>query len=285
MNKKQVHTYLSFDFDTYQIHQILQKITGLSQKQLFFVEEISCQEADLDKYILQKKQGIPFEYILEKADFYGYDFFVDKRCLIPRNDTEIMVQSSLEVLWDNSPTTLIDVGTGSSCIAIALMNEAKKYKKNITNTYVVDISTFALEVSKINIQKFDLSLKIQQIQSNLLEAFLTRNTFILEKNLVITANLPYIKDGDFQNMDPQVYQREPHIALFWWKDTGFELYETLLLQIQQLKKHYNIEKIDAFFEIGFDQYEYSFQFLSQIGLKFEYFQDFHKIERCLHIEI
>jgi methylase of polypeptide subunit release factors len=85
-------------------------------------------------------------------------------------------------------------------------------------------------------------------------------------------------------MDQSVYIHEPNLALYGWKDTWFELYEKLIDQIFLFKKHFSIENIIAFFEIWFDQYEYSQKYLSQKWLKFEYFQDMAKIHRCIKIE-
>lgn len=266
-----------------QKQHILEKITGFTTDQLFFIDEIFVDLSEIKRVENMIWDWVPFEYIVESSEFYWYDFFVDKRCLIPRNDTEIMVSECLNSFWAES-YSLIDVGTGSSCIPISVYLESQKKWKILENNSVVDISPLALQVSQINLKKYQLDWVFQQIQSDLLEYFLEKNIVSLSKNVFITANLPYIKDNDFKNMDSNVYNHEPALALYWWKETWFELYEKLVDQIFQLKIQYNCEKIIAFFEIGFDQYEYSQKFLSQKWLKFEYFQDMAKILRCIKIE-
>jgi methylase of polypeptide subunit release factors len=104
------------------------------------------------------------------------------------------------------------------------------------------------------------------------------------KNVIITANLPYIKNRDFINMDQEVIFFEPSVALYWWEETWFELYEKLTQQLLELKEKLSIEKIVAFYEIWFDQYEVSKEFLEKKGLKFDYFKDFNNIYRTIKVE-
>ena len=168
MIKQEIYSQLSDYFDNYQIWEILLKHTGFTKNQLFFCEQIeNFSREDLDTYIQQAKKWIPFEYIIQKAEFYNYDFFVDNRVLIPRNDTEIMVESVLDCLdkSKNSRPVLIDIWTGSSCIAISLVNTFWDFSQ----AHVVDISQKALEVSKINILKYNLENTIQQHYGSLLE--------------------------------------------------------------------------------------------------------------------
>jgi release factor glutamine methyltransferase len=103
------------------------------------------------------------------------------------------------------------------------------------------------------------------------------------ENLIITANLPYIKNWDFENMDKEVLENEPHIALFGWEETGFELYEKLIFQIFELKNIYSLEKITLFIEIWFDQREYSQKYLESLWLEIEYFKDLWWIDRIVKI--
>ena len=101
---------------------------------------------------------------------------------------------------------------------------------------------------------------------------------------MITANLPYIKDGDIENMDAEVLVDDPHIALFGWPETGFELYEILLSECQKLKDIFDGD-ITLFIEIWFDQYEYSKEYLAQKWYEFEYYKDLWGIWRIVKIYI
>lgn len=212
-------------------------------------------------------------------EFYSIPFYVDSRVLVPRHDTEILVDQVLKYIkwiWD---ITLIDVWTWSSCIPLSISKNS-----NISNIYALDISIDALEVAKINLEKHSLDKKIHLIKSDLLQALFSWEIKINTKNLIITANLPYIKNWDFDNMDKEVLENEPHLALFWWEKTWFEMYERLIDEIFLLRQ-INTLNIVLFIEIGFDQYDYSKSYLKSKWLKFEYFKDYNNIYRVIKIEL
>jgi release factor glutamine methyltransferase len=211
-------------------------------------------------------------------EFFSLWLYVDNRVLIPRNDTEILVSTACKEIKNND-TTLIDVGTGSGCIAIAVL---KNIKFKLPLSYCLDISNDALEVATINISYHHLDTEIFLTQSDLLEVFISWKYQIHTKNILFTANLPYIKDGDIQNIDPEVLKNEPHVALFWWKKTWFELYEKFIAQVQEIQKRFE-KNITICIEIWFDQYEYSYEYLSHIWCNFEYYKDLNGIHRCIKI--
>lgn len=258
---------------------LLQKITGLSIEQLFLKwENLKLTEAQNKKYndyISRLDLGEPIEYIIKNTNFYSINFYIDSRVLIPRDDTEIIVEKALETKCD----VLIDVWTWSSCIPISIL----KNNKNIEKCFVIDISKEALEVSKINIEIHKLENKIIQIHWSLLDTI--KSYIWLEKkrywNLVITANLPYIKNWDFINMDEKIIKFEPDLALYGWEKTGFELYEKLIYQTIKLKEEF--KNIVLFIEIGFDQKNIAKVFLKNLNLKFEIFKDNIWIDRCVKI--
>lgn len=215
---------------------------------------------------------------VDNEEFFSIPFYVDSRVLTPRNDTETMIY---QVLKENfSDFSIIDVGTWSSCIPVAIV---KNLKIQAHEVFALDISSDALDVAKINLEKHNLQDKIKLQKSDLLEIFLDKKLEINSRNLIITANLPYIKDWDFENMDKEVIENEPHIALFGWEDTWFELYEKLIWQIFKLKNLNNLENIHLFIEIWFDQKEYSNAYLKNLSLKHEYFKDFNWIDRIIKI--
>lgn len=214
----------------------------------------------------------------DNEEFFSLPFYVDTRVLIPRNDTETMIYQVLKE--EINDFSIIDVWTWSACIPISILKNIKSLPKE---AFALDISEEALEVAKINIEKHNLEDKLNISKSDLLEIFLNKSQQIFTKNLIITANLPYIKNGDFENMDKEVLENDPHIALFWWEKTGFELYEKLILEIFEFKKMYNLEKIILFIEIWFDQRDYSEEYLTSLNLEFEYFKDLNKIDRIVKI--
>lgn len=263
------------------IDLIILKNLKISKKELFFLENIT------DDFIKKIEQDLvkiqiwePIEYILEKAEFFGLEFFVDSRVLIPRNDTEIMVQKVLEIK-NLKKFELIDIWTGSWAIICTILKNSE-----IKKWFALDISEKALEVAKINILNLELKNKINICKSNLLEIFFDeKKDFSLKERLIITANLPYVKNWDFENMSTEVLKYEPKIALFWWQNTGFELYEKLIRQCLQLKEKYSLENIFLFIEIWFDQEEIAKDFLKIEKLKHSFYKDNSWIQRCIQIEI
>jgi len=261
-----------------QLDSIIQSELSISKSGLFLIEEINEEYVDNIKNKFNRlKTWEPLEYIIKKAEFYNLDFFVDNRVLIPRNDTEIMVDKAIDEINKLNNILLIDVWTWSSCIPISI----NKNSKNIKKTLAIDISIDALEVSNINIKNHNLDWKISQINSDLLNSIIEIK--FSNKNLIITANLPYIKNDDFENMSKETILYEPNIALFWWENTWFELYEKLIQQIITLKDNNNFENIILFIEIWFDQENYSRNYLNKLSLNFEYFKDNNQINRCIKI--
>lgn len=289
MKKKNlINLWLSFGLQKAQIEKIITKITLLSNSELFLIDEIDDKYIDNINNLFERfKKWEPFEYLLSNSEFYWFDFFVDNRVLIPRNDSEVMVFESLKEIEKTLENfILIDVWTWSSCIPISIVKNilSNTFLKNI---FALDISLEALEVSRINIKKYSLENKVSTLESNLLSCFFDNNSKIFTensiKNLIITANLPYIKDLDYKNMDYSVINYEPKIALYGWKKTWFEMYEELINQCFKLKKFYNVKEIVLFIEIWFDQYEYSKNYLSNLWLDFEYFRDNSWVFRCIKI--
>ncbi len=288
MKKIEVYNmWKKLGLDEKQIDLILQKITGLTKSQLFLNKEIDNNFLKkIEKYFSRVIIWEPLEYILWEANFYGFDFYVDSRILIPRNDTEILVEQTIkEIKKSKNSYILIDVWTGSSCIPISILKNTDK----IIKTFVIDISKEALEVSKINIEKYNFENDIIQINSDLLNNFSLldnlKNNF---KNVIITANLPYIKNWDFLNMDKSTIEFEPDLALYWWEKTWFELYEKLILQIINspflFKRRDRVELwVILFIEIWFDQKEIAKNFLQKQNLEFEIFKDNSWIDRCIKI--
>ena len=269
------------NIESKKIEQILLKTTELTKSQLFLIDEID------EKYLKDIKNSFyrlsnwePLEYIIKNAEFYSLNFYVDSRVLIPRDDTEIIVDKAINTIINYKSITLIDVGTWSSCIPISIIKNTIK----VNNCYVIDISKNALEVSKKNIINHNLEKKIKQINWDLLKNILSDNSYDLKKNVIITANLPYIKNNDFKNIDKETIQFEPALALYWWKNTWFELYEKLIDQSINFKKIKDLNSLTLFIEIWFDQKEYSEKYLNNLNLKFNTFKDNNWINRCIKIE-
>lgn len=267
-----------------QIEWVLCRVMWISKEKFFVLREISSKYIyEVQKTFYDLQNGQPEEYTLETANFYGRDFFIDERVLIPRNDTEVLVEAILKKIntkiYHPESMIYIDVGTGSWCIAASVILEMHplKFKK----IYALDISVDAISVAKENFTRYELE-NIELKESRLLHWIFHEET-LREKPLCLSANLPYIKNGDHKNMDKSVVNHEPDIALYGGEKTGFELYEELIKQCFQLKEIYKIPEIHLFIEIGFDQYDHSKQYLEDLGLSFEYFTDSANIARSIYI--
>lgn len=176
-----------------------------------------------EEIISRLKKDEPIEYIFNLAEFCGLEFFVDKRVLIPRIETEEIVEKTLNFLQENSGEefTIIDVGTGSGAIILSIAKKSKEiYNLQSTNFKGIDISADASEVAKINRKKLGLEglveFKVVGFQDF---------DFSKYKNLIILANLPYIPDS--RKLQPSVEKYEPHLALF-----GGEKGDELILKLK-----------------------------------------------------
>lgn len=170
----------------------------------------------------RRKKKEPLAYILGHKEFYGLNFKTDKRALIPRYDTENLVESALETLKKANPT-IADIGTGSGCIAIAIAVHHPGAK-----IYATDLSKSALSLAKENIRFHKMTKRIELIQGDLLSP-------IKEPLDLITANLPYIASAKIKDLEPEVKDYEPKVALDGGTD-GTKLYKKLFQQAKTLLK-------------------------------------------------
>lgn len=187
-------------------------------------------------YFAEFNKGWPVQYIVGKASFLGLDLYVDNNVLIPRIETEELVFEAIKVIrekFGDSPFSMIDIGTGSGAIAIAMARAFPNAK-----IYASDISEAALVVAKKNDGRF--AANIMFLQGSALEP-LIKNGIKVD---VIISNPPYIINE--QEIDPQVWKYEPHLALL--APAGDSVYQQILSQIT----HVIDDKALVFFEIGHD---------------------------------
>ena len=190
------------------------------------------EEQDYLSYIMKRADRIPLQHITNEQEFMGLGFFVNEHVLIPRQDTETLVEEVLRYLHDGMK--ILDMCTGSGCILLSLL----KYS-NACEGVGVDISADALEVAKENARR--LSLAPQWINSNLFEN--VEGTFD-----IIVSNPPYIKTDVIENLEPEVKDHEPFIALDGDTD-GLKFYRIIS---KDARKHL-LRGGMLFFEIGHDE--------------------------------
>lgn len=189
------------------------------------------EKLKLKYFVFLRNLGYSIAAIVGHKEFYGLDFYINKHVLIPRPDTELMVTeviesiNNLEYRIQNTKITLIDVGTGSGCIPIAVL---KKLQHPIT-TYAIDISRSALRVAKKNARTHNVHINF--FHGNLLEPIMHYSKFLIHNSkTIITANLPYLTEQQFKS-EPSIW-REPKTALVA-SNNGLALYEELLGQIKK----------------------------------------------------
>ena len=181
-------------------------------------------------------KGVPLQHITHTQEFMKMDFYVDENVLIPRPDTEVLVEEVIKIAQKIDSPKILDLCTGSGAIAISL----KKYISN-AQVYAVDISKKALEIAKKNANRLEANVKF--IESNLFDKVRK------EKFDIIVSNPPYIKKTDINYLSQEV-QKEPQIALDGGYD-GLDFYRKISYQAIDYLKFGSY----LCFEIGFDQKE------------------------------
>lgn len=212
------------------LHRFLREVKDilrvLTNSQILEVTETALVEVSNDSLIFLEKsflEGVPFAYLLKEVDFYFNKFYIDQRVLIPRPETELLVEMiDKEFQKRRRPfTRVLDVGTGSGAILLSLL------KQSIAEKGVgVDISENALKVAQINTVKLSLENQVSLILSDRLEKI--HGDFDL-----IVSNPPYIKLKNHHHLvHSQVLRFEPHMALFLDDDIYEDWFTTLFQQVQ-----------------------------------------------------
>ncbi|NGX50070.1 MAG: Release factor glutamine methyltransferase [Candidatus Anoxychlamydiales bacterium] len=225
---------------------------------------------NFEKLIQRRSKKEPVEYIIGKIDFYGCEIIVDKNVLIPRVETEILVDLICKKLEKENldGKILIDICTGSGAIAIALKKRFPKLK-----VYGVDISKKALEIAEKNAHLNDVNILFKK--GDLLSPFENiRADFIV-------SNPPYVSEIEFKTLDDDVKSFEPKIALVA-KKSGLEFYKKIEKQIFKYTK----PKTKLFFEIGSSQKNDVLNIFSDKKYVLnEVIKDFSKKDRFFFVEI
>jgi release factor glutamine methyltransferase len=226
-----------------EIDILIEHVFGFSKKDLIINPDISISEKNYREFNLlvdyRIKNKIPVQYLTNKAYFMGREFYVDNNVLIPRPETEILVEEVLKTASKMSDAKIIDVGTGSGCIAV--ITALNLPKSRILGS---DISQSALDVAKINAEKHNIN-NITFIQSDVLEN--TNETFD-----IIVSNPPYIPISQRKSLQEEVVKHEPHTALFVEDNIGVEFYEKIGIQAFKKLNQNGFLMV----EIGFSQSEF-----------------------------
>lgn len=236
------------EYDTQDIYSILEYVTNIDRNRLILQKDnylISLSqeiEADrlLNKYYDEK---YPLQYLTHKQYFYNEIYYVDENVLIPRADSEILVEKAIEYINNEDMKNVIDLCTGSGALGISISKNT-----NIEKMTLIDISLGAIKVAKRNIQKNGVSDKVTVQISDLLNEKISEIKDDSEKRVdMIVSNPPYIKTSVINTLQEEV-QKEPHLALDGGKN-GLDFYLRIIKEAKEVLRPNGI----LIFEIGYDQ--------------------------------
>jgi release factor glutamine methyltransferase len=237
---------------------------------LRFNQPLNTSETDTYRnYITRRGEFEPYQYIIGEVEFYGLKFIVDENVLIPRPETEILIETILESIPDGEEVKILDIGTGSGNIPISLavnMSESKIIS--------IDISESALKVAEKNRELHDLKSRIGFIKSDIITESLEKyySTFN-----IIVSNPPYIDKNEVKTLQNEITKFEPEIALTDYDD-GLKFYREISKKSQSLLAENGI----LFFEIGAGQAEDVKNIMANNGFQnIEIKKDLSEIERVV----
>ncbi len=218
-------------------------ILGVSRPQLFISSNlVSGQDEELFLTYLQRRaKREPFAYIVGHQEFWGLDFAVSPAVLIPRPETELLVEQLLATVSDKQffAGTILDLGTGSGILPVSLSYELPQ-----ANFVAVDFSPAALKVARHNIDHHSCGQRVSLVAADFLTAFQASAQFDF-----IVSNPPYVKKATFTDLQPEVVNHEPHLALDGGGEQGLLAITSFAPSVADFLRPGGW----FFMEIGFDQ--------------------------------
>ena len=229
-------------------------------------KELNQNEQDNFKsLILKRSKGKPLAYLTGTKSFWKYDFKVNEKVLIPRPDTEIMIEQVLKIYKNKNYLNFLEVGIGSGCIALSILKE----KKTFLGTGI-DLSQDCIEICRYNAKKLGVNNRIKLFKSDV-------DNLIFRKYDLIVSNPPYIKKFDLNKLSREVVNYEPKLAL----DGGLE---GLSVIRKVIKKSSELIKLNGklILEIGYDQREPVIKMLNENNFyNNRILKDLAKNDRCI----
>ncbi len=254
---------------------ILGHVLNLSRMDLYlnFDRPLTQEEISISREAVKRRSSRePLQHILGKTPFRNIELKVDKRCLVPRRETELIVdhviESSKKIPKD--VIRVIDVGTGTGAIGLSVALELEK-----ANVVMSDVSKDALALATENLKSQELKNIPEILESNLLSEFLQKEPFD-----IVVSNPPYIPKSDINKLEPEVKNWDPEIALVGG-EKGWEIPEKLISQA------YECLCSPGFFimEMGYNQGPHFRQFCEDQGWKkVQILQDYSQLDRFLLLE-
>jgi len=247
---------------------LLSKVIKKDRKYLILNanEELKKENIQLfDFLVKRRKKGEPIAYLINKKEFWAQNFYINQNVLIPRPDTEHLVEETLRLFNVNSKLSILDIGTGSGCILLSILKE----RRNFYGTGI-DISKKAINVACFNAKIHQLNNRVRFYNSDV-------DKFLIGKYDLIISNPPYIKRKDLKYLEKEVVGFEPRLALDGGKD-GFSKITKVISKASGLIKRNG----KFILEIGFDQKKKVIKILRKNKFYINnILKDYGKNDRCV----
>ena len=224
-------------------------------------EKLKC----FQNLIKKRSKGNPIAYLIKKKYFWNSEFYVTKDTLIPRPDTEIIIENVLKLTKNKKKIKLLDIGVGSGCILLSILKERQDFYGT-----GIDISKNCINISKINAKKLNVKSKLKLYKSNV-------DKFNIGKYDLIVSNPPYIKNTNLKYLERDVVKFEPKIALNGGLEGLTEIRKVIKKSSELIKKNGKF-----ILEIGFDQKNKVIKLLKKEGFYINSIQrDLANNDRCI----
>ena len=218
-----------------------------------------------DYLVKRRKKGEPIAYLINKKEFWKQNFYINQNVLIPRPDTETLVEETLKLFNVNSKLNMLDIGTGSGCILLSILKERRNFFG-----IGIDISKKAINVARFNAKMHQLSNRVKFYNSDV-------DKFLIGKYDLVVSNPPYIKRQDLKYLEVDVKGFEPKLALDGGKDGFSKITKVISKTSTLLKKNGRF-----ILEIGFGQKKKILSILKQNNFFInKVVKDYGKNDRCV----
>ena len=247
---------------------LLSKIIKKDRKYIILNSKENLNNKYLDNFISlieRRQKGEPIAYLINKKEFWKYTFYVDKNVLIPRPDTELIIQQVLETYSEDKQLQVLDIGTGSGCILLSLLKERLKFYGT-----GIDISKKSINISKYNAKKLNLRNRAKFYNSDV-------DNFKIGKYDLIVSNPPYIEFSNLKYLERDIINFEPKLALSGGFDGFSKIRKVIKKAAALIKKNGKL-----ILEIGFDQKNITKQILKKEDFYInKVLKDYEYNDRCI----
>ena len=247
---------------------LMEKVIGKDKKYIILnsEEKLNFERLRFFKTLIKKRSNRkPIAYLINKKFFWKYEFLITEDILIPRPDTELLIELALKITRNKNRINILDIGIGSGCILLSILKE----KKNFSGTGI-DISKNCINISKINANKLKVTDRTKFYKSDV-------DKFDLGKYDLIVSNPPYIKKNELKYLETEVSKFEPKLALDGGLDGLSEIRKVIKKSSELIKKNGKL-----ILEIGFDQKNRVINLLTKKGFYINSIsKDLASNDRCI----